>query len=164
MCVKKKKKKSHDGSRARYRRHFGVSYIIVPPSDVTGVKWLKKHNNVYTAVSGAILPTRLRLLYARSFGGSRLCATPRALLKRLSAKPRATNSLGRGLVEREHALLAENALSTELPTGYRLPYSSTPSHQPPAEHKSYNIDSTDYKKTRRIQSRRAVLDWRNPTV
>ena len=57
-------------------------------------------------------------LHERSFGGFRLYA-------------QATNSLGRGFVEREHVLLVQNARSTELPTHFRLAYSSTPSHQPP---------------------------------
>ena len=59
------------------------------------------------------------------------CSSTNVALAAFCYKPKATNSMGRGFVEREHALLAQNAQSTELPTDFRPPYSSTPSHQPP---------------------------------
>ena len=69
-----------------------------------------------------------------SFRGSRLSASSRTTwLWRLWANFNATSPPRRGLVAREHALLAEKARRTELPTDFRLPRSSTPSHQLPSE-------------------------------
>ena len=99
--------------------------------------------------------------HIRSFGGFRL-------------KSNATNQLERGFVacgarvacgERaKHR--AANRFSTAIQQ-----HSSTPSHQqPPEEHKNYKIDSTDDRKkdqniqSKKVQSQRAVFDWRNPTV
>ena len=46
----------------------------------------------------------------------------------------------------KHALLARNTGSTELPTEFRAPYSSTPSLQPPLERaQKLKVDSTDDK-------------------
>ena len=43
----------------------------------------------------------------------------------------------------KHALLAENVRITELPTDFRLSYSSTSSYHPPPERaQNYKIDST----------------------
>ena len=68
--------------------------------------------------------------HERCFGGFRLSPTPPAHLDEGSSRAK-------------HALLAENARSTELPTEFRLPNSSTLSHQPPQERgQKYNIDST----------------------
>ena len=55
-----------------------------------------------------------------SIHGSRLIATPPTRLEEGSSRV-------------EHAWLAENARSTKLPTDFRLPYGSSPSHQPPPE-------------------------------
>ena len=68
--------------------------------------------------------------HKRSFGGFRL-------------SPTASTRLDEGSSRAKHALLGENARSTELPTDCRLQYSSTPSHQPPL---NYKIDSTNDKK------------------
>ena len=53
-----------------------------------------------------------------SFGASRLSATPRRWLWRLWAKSNATNPVGEGSSRAKHALFAENAQSTELPTDF----------------------------------------------
>ena len=68
-----------------------------------------------------------------SFGGFRLSATLRTYRWRLSASPTPSTRSDEGSSRAKHALLAEDARSTEVPTDLRLPYSSTPSHQPPPE-------------------------------
>ena len=55
--------------------------------------------------------------HERSFGGFRLSPTPPTRSDEGSSRVK-------------HALLARNARSTELPTEFRAPYSSTPSHLP----------------------------------
>ena len=53
-----------------------------------------------------------------SFGGFRLSPMPQTRLDEGSSRAK-------------HALPAKNARSAELPTDFRLPYGSTPSHKPP---------------------------------
>ena len=63
----------------------------------------------------------------------------------LGTSPMPATCLDEGFSRVKHALLAENARSTELPTDFRLPHnnSSTPAHPPPPKRaQNYKIDST----------------------
>ena len=82
--------------------------------------------------------------HERSFGSIRLSPTP-------------PTCLDEGSSCAKHALLAENARSTALPTNFRLPYSSIPSHQP-------LLGRTRRIQSKKVQLKRAVFDCRNPMV
>ena len=58
--------------------------------------------------------------HERSLGGFRL-------------SPTTPTRSDKGSARAKHALLAENARNAELPNDFRLPYSSTPSFQPPPD-------------------------------
>ena len=71
--------------------------------------------------------------HERSFGGFHL-------------RPTAPTRLDKSSLRAKHALVAKIARRTELPTDFRLPYSSTRSHQSPlGRAQTYIIDSTDDK-------------------
>ena len=103
-----------------------------------------------------------------SFGGSRLSATPRTWLWRLSAQPKATNTLGRGFVEPLLAEKAREAQSCQPISTAVQQYSLTPtvSRKSTKTIKSTRLTTTRTRRfqSKKVQSNRAAFDWRNPTV
>ena len=88
-----------------------------------------------------------------SFGGSRLSATPRTYLWRLSAKPKATKSLGRGFVEPLLSERAPEAQSCQPISTAVQQYSRTPNASRKSTKTKKCTRLTIRRRTRRFQSK-----------
>ena len=76
------------------------------------------------------------------WGLSPECNATNIALTALGKSPATPTRLEEGS---QRALLAENARSTELPNGFRLPNSSTLSHQPPTERARTSLNQLDWR-------------------